>query len=129
MLWGGNVWGSRTGVQAKRPDPTKKAYALRGHPQAAFSWRWNSNSKAVGGTQPTALPCCPSAVFLGGSVGCLTGSEVGAFTSVPVLPLRQGRHQSDRGRITLARFHSRANLLPSDCANRVRGSAFSTLRA
>jgi hypothetical protein len=24
MLWGGNVWGSRTGVQAKRPDPTKK---------------------------------------------------------------------------------------------------------
>ena len=66
------------------------------------------------------MPCCPSAAFLGGNVGCLTGSEVGAFTSVPVLPLRQGRHQSDRGRITLARFHSRANLLPSDCAKRVR---------
>ena len=48
MLWGGNVWGSRTEVQAKRPDPTKKAYALRGCSQAAFSWRWNSNSKAVG---------------------------------------------------------------------------------
>jgi hypothetical protein len=47
------VWGCRTGVQAKRPDPTKKAYALRGRPQAAFSWRWNTNSKAVGGTQPT----------------------------------------------------------------------------
>src|SRR6516165_1488785 len=82
-----------------------------------------TNSKAVGGTQPTALPCCPSAAFLGGNVGCLTGSEVGAFTSVPVLPLRQGRNQSDPGRITLARFHSRANLLPSDCANRVRAAS------
>jgi hypothetical protein len=45
-------------------SPTKKSYSLRGRPQAAFSWRWNSNSKAVGGTQPTALPCCPiRAVF------------------------------------------------------------------
>jgi hypothetical protein len=42
------VWGSRTGVQAKRPDSTKKAYATRRRPQAAFWWRWNSNSKAVG---------------------------------------------------------------------------------
>jgi hypothetical protein len=58
-FWGGNVWGSRTGVQVKRPDPTKESYALRGRPQAAFSWRWNSNSKAVGGTQPTALPSSP----------------------------------------------------------------------
>jgi hypothetical protein len=39
MLWGGTVWGSRTGVQAKRPNPTKRAYAVRGRPQAAFSWR------------------------------------------------------------------------------------------
>src|SRR6516165_9041148 len=67
-----------------------------------------TNSKAVGGTQPTALPCCPSAAFLGGNVGCLTGSEVGAFTFVPVLPLSQGRHQSDRIRIALACFHSSA---------------------
>jgi hypothetical protein len=68
MLWGGNVWGSRTGVQAKRPDPTKKSYALRGRPQAAFSWRWNSNSKAVGASQRlTALPSSPiRAVFLDG---------------------------------------------------------------
>src|SRR6516164_9964 len=67
-----------------------------------------TNSKAVGGTQPTALPCCPSAALLGGNVGCLTGSEVGAFTFVPVLPLSQGRHQSDRRRIALACFHSSA---------------------
>jgi hypothetical protein len=47
------------------PDPTRKAYARRDHPQAAFSWRRNSDSKAAGSTEPTALPSSPiRAVFL-----------------------------------------------------------------
>src|SRR6516164_8142293 len=46
MLWGGNVWGSRTEVQAKRPDPTKKAYALRGR-VGAFSLHFGSTTPDI----------------------------------------------------------------------------------
>ena len=111
MLWGGNVWGSRSGVQAKRPDPTKKAYALRGHPQAAFSWRWNSKQQSRRRYAANGFALLPQCRFLGRQrwvvepavkpVGCL-------HTFVPVLPLRRGRHQSDRRRIALACFHSSA---------------------
>ena len=101
MLWGGNVWGSRTEVQAKRPDPTKKAYALRGRSQAALSWRWNSNSKAVGDPpRLTAFPSSPRPYRApnpsnGTGKGCRTGSEA----AVPVLPLKHptGKHTTRQG--------------------------------
>jgi hypothetical protein len=94
-VWGGTVWGSRIGVQAKRPAPTKRGYPVRDRPQAAFSWRWNSNSKAVGGTQPTALP--PSPYVPCSRTACAQSSDQPvndvrlAFTCVLVLPFKAGR--------------------------------------
>lgn len=35
---------SLTGRRSERPNPTGKAYARRGRPQAAFSWRRNSDN-------------------------------------------------------------------------------------
>ena len=65
-FWGGNVWGSRTGVQAKRaPDPTKKAYALRGRSQAAFSWRWNSKQQSRRRYAANGFALLPQCRFLG----------------------------------------------------------------
>jgi hypothetical protein len=89
-------------VQAKRPDPTKKSYALRGRPQAAFSWRWNSNSKAVGDT--TALPCPHRAGGHHGNVRCRTNRSSCPTVGKHTLSLAcgPGRWEEARGHLLVA---------------------------
>ena len=68
-----NVW-DRLARERRQGIVEKNHNQVQAHVTAGFmstrpSLVLSSNSKAVGVTQPTALPCCPSAVFLGGSVG------------------------------------------------------------
>ena len=109
-----NAFGAATSGVAE-PECKLNAPPIRRRkhmPQAAFSWRWNSKQQSRRRYAANGFALLPQCRFLGRQrwvvepavkpVGCL-------HTFVPVLPLRRGRHQSDRRRIAPVRSYSSAN--------------------